>query len=106
MSNDQRQIEEKLENVQWNALIQFPKLKCSMEVRLPSKIEGDFLVYSSSSSVSHKVYLDPFKLRGVVGNERNLVYLSDVIITNGSWIQHLYKGGNFNACLCIYSGVC
>lgn len=76
-----------MENVQRNAIIECPKLGRSLEVQLPESIEGSCLVYSISGDKNNKVYLDPFKVQGLVGNGRYMVYSSDALITNGSWIQ-------------------
>jgi hypothetical protein len=78
---------EGLKNIQINAVIECPKLGHSLEVSLPESIEGSYLVYSISSDSSHKVYLNPFELKGRVGNGRFMTYSSDNLITNGFWMH-------------------
>ena len=89
-------------NIQTNVIIKVPDLGLFIEAQLPPTIEGNFIVYSSSSCLANKVYFDPFRLIGLVGKEtapgegeRYMVYhpKDNAIHSSGSWLLWADKNG-------------
>ncbi|MEI7718329.1 MAG: hypothetical protein WCI72_00555 [archaeon] len=95
MIDEQKQNVEKLENVQWNAVIEVPSARISLEVQLPYEMQGNFRVYSLSSNPNKKVYIDPTKLERQVDTMRRYNYHDSVVCTNG-WVMSTARGSRIS----------